>query len=147
MAQDIQTDGEKKKRGGQVTGVQMIFAAIVGLGLFIAVSFSDRITAGQPLQAARVGVEQEIENLQRVQATLIVERDFVNSDAYVEQWARNEGKMLREGERLVIPVPSGVSIEPTPAQQFVVPVDTSPPQPEPWELWWALFFDGAPPEI
>lgn len=135
----------ERKRGGQLTSVQVMFAAILAIGLLLAINFSSRIAAGQPLQETYNQVAREVEQLRQEQAALTIERDYVRSDAYVEQWARDEGKMIREGEILVIPVPSGASVEPTPSMQTEVPFQTSPPEPDAWQLWWALFFDTEPP--
>jgi cell division protein FtsB len=136
---------EERRRTGQLSGVQVIFAAILAIGLFLAIGLSSRITAGQPLQEMHDRVAAEIEQLRREQGALIVERDYVRSDAYVERWAREDGKMVREGEMLVIPVPSGASVTPTPPPVVNVEVQTAPPEPKPWQVWWALFFDGQPP--
>ncbi len=138
---------EQRRRPGQLSGVQIMFAAILAIGLFLAIGLSQRITAGQPLQDAYERVEGEIAVLQQEQAALMATRDYVQSDAFVERWARDEGKMIRTGEVLIIPVPSGASVEPTPIPEPQVPVETSPPEPEPWMLWWALFFDSMPPQF
>jgi cell division protein FtsB len=139
----------KRKRTGQLSGMQVMFAAILGIGLLLAINFSSRITAGQPLQEAYLRVQAEIEDLKRQQADLIALRDYVRSDAYVEAWARDEGAMIRAGDVLVFPVPAtGSQAEPTPVPlQPSVPVETTPPKPEPWQVWWALFFDGPPPQF
>ncbi len=137
----------ERKRSGQLSGVQIMFAAILGIGLFLAIGLSQRIAAGQPLQDAYDSVEAEIEVLRQEQAELLATRDFVQSDAFVERWARDEGKMLRPGEVLIIPVPASAGVEPTPIPEPEIPVETTPPEPEPWMLWWALFFDSPPPEF
>ena len=89
----------------------------------------------------------EITQLEKDQADLTRERDYVQSDDYVESWARDEGKMLLPGEHLVIPVGSQNAAEATaePAQQAAV--QTTPPDPPKWQLWWALFFDSEPPQF
>ena len=135
----------KRKRRGQLSGVQIMFAAVLAIGLALVISLSSRILAGQPLEAAYERVLAEIDQLKLEQAELIEERDYVRSDAFVESWARDEGKMVREGEVLVIPVPSGQNIEPTPTPLAPVDAVTTPPEPEPWTIWWELFFDSAPP--
>ena len=136
----------ERKRGNQMSSLQVMFAAILAIGLLLAINFSSRITAGQPLHEAHARVETEIEQLRREQASLMAERDFVRSDAFVERWVRDEGKMVREGEVLVIPVPSASGLrEDEQAQQLSVPVQTIPPRPDAWQVWWALFFDGPPP--
>jgi cell division protein FtsB len=136
---------KRDKRTGQLSSVQVMFAAILAIGLLLTINFSSRITAGQPLQEAYDRTVAEVTQLRQEQAALIAQRDYVQSDAYVEQWARNEGKMIREGEVLVIPVPSGVSVEPTAVAGPEVPLQTAPPEPEAWQLWWSLFFDTEPP--
>ena len=146
---DKRTFTDKKKRGGsQISGVQVMFAAILSIGLILAINFSTRISAGQPLQEAYNRVQTEIAELQAEQADLTALRNYVRSDAYVEQWARDDGKMIRPGEVLVVPVPSGRSIEATPAPQVSFEdVRTTPDEPEPWMLWWQLFFDNLPPDF
>jgi cell division protein FtsB len=135
----------KRKRRGQLSGVQITFAAILAIGLALVISLSSRILAGQPMQEAYDRVVAEIDQLKQEQADLITERDYVRSDGFVESWARDEGKMVREGEVLVIPVPSGINIELTATPLPLVDTVTTPPEPEPWTLWWALFFDSDPP--
>lgn len=138
----------KETRQRPLSGVQFMFAAILAIGMALGISLSSRIASSQPLQEFYEGVETEIADLRLEQGALIAELDYVMSDAYVEQWARDAGKMVRQGEVLVVPVQSGVqnlSIQPTatPAMQ----VETTAPEPEPWQLWWALFFDSPPPEF
>lgn len=134
-------------RGSQLTSVQVMFAVILAVGLLLAINFSSRIIAGQPLQEAYNQARDEVEQLRAEQAELITQLDYVRSDPYVERWARSEGKMVREGEMLVVPVPSGVVPEVEPVVVEEVPVQTAPPEPESWTLWWALFFDVDPPDF
>ena len=140
---------KKRKRTGQLSGMQVMFAAMLAIGLLLAINFSSRITAGQPLQEAYKRAQEEIELLRREQAELIQVRDFVQSDAYVEQWARDEGAMIREGDVLVYPVPAGgADAQPTPLpDQPTIPLETTPPKPENWQVWWAMFFPGPPPNF
>lgn len=140
---------KKRKRTGQLSGIQVMFAAILAIGLLLAINFSSRVTAGQPLQEAYNRVVKEIDLLKQEQAELIALRDYVQSDAYVEQWARDEGAMVREGDVLIYPVPTGgAEIIPTAVpDQPSIPVETTPPKPETWEVWWRLFFDTTPPQF
>lgn len=124
-----------------------MFAAILMIGLVLAVNFSSRIDDDQALHDVEQQVRQEIDLLKREQARLLEELEFVRSDAYVEAWARGEGKMVREGEVLVIPVPSGIAIDSEPTLQPSVALLTTEPEQEPWELWWELFFDQPPPDF
>ncbi len=140
----------KRKRTGQLSGVQVMFAAILAIGLLLAINFSSRITASQPLQEAHRRVQLEISELKQEQGDLIKLRDFVQSDAYVQSWARSDGAMIRDGDVLVYPVPAfNPQAEPTPLPSLPpsVPVETTPPKPDSWQVWWALFFDGPPPTL
>ncbi|MEO8393480.1 MAG: hypothetical protein ABI700_10865 [Chloroflexota bacterium] len=139
---------QKRKRSGQISGVQVMFAAILGIGLILAINFSARITAGQPLQAAYARVATEIASLKDQQAQLTTQRNYVLSDAYVEQWAHSDGKMVRPGEVLVVPVPSGADAAATAEPQVSLEdVHTTPDQTQPWVLWWQIFFDSPPPNL
>jgi len=143
-----QEERPRRSRRGGLSGVQITFAMIIAFGLVIAINFSSRIAAGQPLMEVYDEVQTEVAQLEREQATLVALRDYSQSDAYVEAWARGEGKLVREGEVLVVPVPANASAaQPTPVPVPTVPVETSPPQPENWMLWWSLFFDSPPPEL
>lgn len=141
------TQPSSRKRSQQISSVQVMFAAILAIGLLLAINFSSRIAAGQPLHEAYNRASAEVEALRREQAALIARRDYVRSDAYVEQWARDEGKMVRPGEVLVIPVPVGLADEPAAAPPPEVAIQTIPPEPQTWTVWWSLFFDTEPPSI
>lgn len=136
-----------RKRTSQLSGLQIMFAAILAIGLILGLNFTRLFSASQPLQQTYGQITTEIAKLEKDQADLIRERDYVQSDAYVEAWARDEGKMVQPGERLVIPVGSQSLAEATaePLPQAVV--QTTPPEPPSWQLWWALFFDSLPPQF
>ncbi len=136
-----------KRRPNQLSGVQVMFAAILAIGMILGINFSSRIASSQPLRAYYNAVETEIAQLRQEQANLIVERDYVQSDSYVEHWARSEGKMVRPGEVLVIPRSVGGSPTPPPPLAVEFEVATPDTGPEIWHLWWALFFDSPPPQF
>ncbi|MEO8606690.1 MAG: septum formation initiator family protein [Chloroflexota bacterium] len=137
----------ERKRTGQLSGLQIMFAAILAIGLILGLNFTSLIASGQPLQELYQQVNGEIDKLQQEQSALIQERDFAQSDAFVAQWARSEGKMVMPGEVLVVPVPSGAQAEATAAPEPTVEIETRPPEPEPWQVWWAMFFDSPPPKF
>lgn len=124
-----------------------MFAIILAVGLILTINFSTRIAAGRPLLEAYEAVKAEIVDLETEQARLIAERDYALNDFYVEEWARGRGKMVRAGEKLIIPVPSQTTIIATPVAIEVGAFDSGYDQPENWELWWSLFFDSQPPAL
>lgn len=136
---------EQASRGSQLTSVQIMFAVILAVGLLLAINFSTRILAGQPLQEAYNRAQAEVEALRAEQAELIAQLDYVRSDPYVEAWARSDGKMVREGEILVVPVPSGAVVAEPEPEVVEVPLQVVPEEPKTWTLWWSLFFDAPVP--
>lgn len=135
------------RRTGQLSGIQIMFAVILAVGLILAINFSSRIAGSQPLLETYNSVRDEVGTLEAQQAQLSEERDFARSDAYVESWARDRGKMVKPGERLIIPVPAGIAPEPTAVPSVNIEFQSGLPEPEPWEYWWQLFFDSPPPDI
>lgn len=141
---------DKSRRRRPLTSTQVTFAAILAIGLMLALNFSARIDADRDLQEIRRKVEQEIDLLRHEQSNLIAELEYAASDAFVEAWARSERKMVREGEVLVIPMPLTVA---TPVQDTAtlpvsdaVAINDEPVQNvDNWKLWWSLLFDVPPP--
>src|SRR5690349_6272415 len=144
MAEQVEQRDERKNKS-QISGLQVMFATMLAMSLILAINFTSRIAANQPLQQALDRMQAEIEQLRTEQSDLIDQRDYVQSDAYVESWARSDGRMVRPGEILIVPMPVGnvtAASEESPSENIspFAPVETTPPQPDPWHLWWALFF-------
>ncbi|MAU09306.1 MAG: hypothetical protein CL607_05760 [Anaerolineaceae bacterium] len=140
------TRPESKRRARQLSSTQVMFAIIIAIGLMLAINFSTRILADRDLQTIKTTVENEIEDLRREQTELISERNFAQSDDYVALWARSEGRMIREGEILVVPVPLRSTLEIQSSPIELAEAETSLPRPENYQLWWSLFFDSEPPQ-
>lgn len=140
----------KPRRNRQLSSTQVMFAVILAIGLMMAIQFSSRVTADRDLALIKDTISQEIDLLRREQTELTNQLGYVASDAYVEEWARKEGRMIRPDMVLVIPVPSTITLEriaQESIQQPAAALDTTLPEPETWQVWWALFFDTAPPNL
>ncbi|MBL8134737.1 MAG: septum formation initiator family protein [Anaerolineae bacterium] len=136
------------RKTGQINSFQVMFAVILAVVLILAINFSSRISAAQPLQEAFSRVQNEIDALEVEHARLTALRDYVMSDPYVERWARDDGKMIRPGEILYVPVPSGVEVEEViPPPVVLADIQTSEDEVQTWELWWGLFFDSPAPNF
>jgi hypothetical protein len=130
-------------RRQQISGIQIVFASILAIGLLLTINFSGRIRRGQQIEDVRTRIEATIVHLSTEHAQLLQDRDYAVSDAAVIEWAHSDGKMVREGEVLVIPVPGGIVPTPTPP---ATPIPLATPTPLPvFDVWWSLFFDGDPP--
>ena len=130
----------------QLSIIQIAFATILSIGLILVINFSGRIARGQQMETERGRLQATIDVLERQKYDLLKARDYAANDASVESWAHSEGKMVRENEVLVIPVPAGI-VESTATPPPPILVSAPPPEPETpkWHLWWNLFFDGDPP--
>lgn len=149
--QNITSPPRKPRRTRQLSSTQVMFAVILAIALMLAVQFSSRIAEERNLATIQESVQDEIEALRLEQAELIDELNYVQNDAYVEEWARSEGRMVRENMVLVIPIPSNTTMEQAAQEEAfippVAPIQTTLPEPDAWELWWALFFDFEPPQL
>ena len=135
----------RQRFGRQLTSIQVMLAVALTIGLVLALNFSSRISLDRDLARIHADFSREIDSLLARQQQLVAELEYVKSDAYVEYWARDEGKMTREGEFLILPQSvGGADLAPSPPRRWVE-FQTTQPQPKTWELWWALFFDGEPP--
>ena len=112
----------RRKPRQQLSSMQIVFAAILSIGLLLVINLSGRIARGQQMDAERARLQATIDVLQTEQVALRRERDYAESDAKVEQWAHSDGKMVREG-KLVIPfrVVSQRSPPPPPATRLPAP--------------------------
>jgi len=127
------------------SNIQIVFGAILAISLLLAINFSGRIAAGHKVEAEHENLLGQISTLSAQATALNGEYNFVNSDAFIEIWAHGEGKMVKDGEVLVVPVPGVATPQPTPTP-FPVDLSAAPtPQAQSWELWWRLFFDAPPP--
>ena len=139
--------GDRRNEGRRLTSVQVMLAVALAFGLALTLNFSGRIKLDRDLGRIHARFAAEIEALLDEQQRLIEELSYVKSDAYVEYWARDEGKMIREGEILIMPKSGGAQTAAAPSTVRLVEFRTTAPEPENWELWWALFFDGPPPKL
>jgi len=136
----------RRERPQQITSLQIVFALILSIGLLLVINFSGRIARGQQMEAERQRLQATITVLERQKLDLLRTRDYAANDASIEYWAHTEGKMVRDGEVLVIPVPGNIEAPtPTPPPSIYLPTPAPESQTPNWRLWWSLFFDGDPP--
>jgi cell division protein FtsB len=110
-------------------------AVVVGLaflgGIFWA--FGRQISLAQQLRVEEKRLEQLVATEQARHEALTAQLTYVESDEYVERWARVEAKMARPGEVVVV----------SPLEDNGLPPSGSEPQPVSsvrsspfWVVWW-----------
>jgi hypothetical protein len=126
--------------------MQIVFGSILAISLLLAINFSGRIAAGRRIETERDNLQEVIGTLQARATALRSELNFVQSDSYIDQWARGEGKMVKGDEMLVVPVPGLVTPAPVPTPFISPQVNDPRSETQNWKLWWQLFFDSPPPD-
>lgn len=122
---------------GPLRRVALVGGAVLALVLLLAASaFQRALTLQRTLQGERATLIPMLTAQAQEQATLVFELTRVQSDAYVEEWARKHGGMVQDGEVLVIPLPPTATPTPVPT-----PRPTLSPTPTPtampfWLRWW-----------
>jgi len=111
-----------------------IVLAAVG-GILLLGDLNRRMADARRLERDAVVLQTETTALETQQADLLADLAGAGSDAQIEEWARNQARMVRDGERLVIPLPAAGAVTPTP--------QAAPPRPGlpgSVQVWWALLF-------
>ena len=109
----------------------------IGILLVLVMQFNARVEELYRLrdQASTVGARAT--EVMRTQYNLQTAAAYSTSDLAVEEWARQQSRMVQPGDVLVIPVPAGGT---TPsAQQPPVPAPTTAPLTN-WEIWMLVIF-------
>ncbi|MBN1486646.1 MAG: septum formation initiator family protein [Anaerolineae bacterium] len=108
---------------------------VMAVVIFLLVSaFISSAATNRALRKKLAVLEPMVTQVFEEQATLQVELTRVQSDAYVEQWARERARMTQPGDVLVIPILPTPTITPVP---IPTPLPTPTPTPQPfWKAWW-----------
>lgn len=101
--------------------------------LFLVMDLNSRLNELSRLTTQRDEAATIVANLESTLQVLQTKQAYAGSVGAVEEWAYNEGHMVRPGEQLVIPIsPPGTTPEPV-----LVPTPTVQPV-QNWEIWLAL---------
>lgn len=100
---------------------------------FLVMDLNSRLNELSRLTEQRNDAATAAAKLEGTLQVLQTQQAYAGSQGAVEEWAYNEGHMVRPGEQLVIPIsPPGTTPEPV-----FVPTPTVQPV-ENWEIWLAL---------
>jgi cell division protein FtsB len=132
----------RPKKRPLISSTQFAAIVVLTIALFLVIDFGRRTTAGYYVSQTEKRLEAEIETLLAQQAALKARREYVQTDAYVEQWAREQAHMVRPGDRwLIVITPPPSAAQAADSQ----PASIAAPEPVPnWHHWWLLFFDTEP---
>lgn len=125
----------------QLSNWQIVMIALIVVGGRLIIDFSQRIVEGQQKLAEQAALEEEIAQLEQEHRELLAAKAYYSSPAFVESWAHDEGKMVRDGEILIVPAYTGQTDPAAQANNPQLEEITLPP----WQVWWTIFFDNPPP--
>lgn len=111
----------------------LVVAGFVVL-FFLLMDLNTRLNDLTRLNNQLEKMETEVGGLRLTQDELRAQIAYATSEAAVSQYARNSG-MIREGEKLIVPLPAG-----TPMPDQAVQPTATPLQVKNSDIWWALFF-------
>jgi hypothetical protein len=115
--------------------------ALIVIGLVVltllVMDFNNRMAEQRRLSDKREDVAVEATDLRHTQVYLDTQIAYATSEAAVDEWAYEEGHMVREGENLVIPLEyPGFTPEVT-----VIPTITPEPETN-FQIWLSLFLES-----
>ena len=108
---------------------------MAAVALFTAVDFG-RVAAIYRLRREKARLEQEIAQEEARREELEAYKGYVQSDEFVEQWARTEGRMVKPRETPVVSILARTP--PPPAEP--PPEKGQAAEGARWREWWELFF-------
>ncbi len=109
---------------------------LILLAVYLIIDLNTRLSTLGFLENQEATLQTDVENLQGTLATVNDRINYAGSDTAVEEWARQQGLMRKEGDHVIIPLPGDYStVTPTPFPEIIVT-----PAPN-WEIWKSLIFD------
>jgi len=107
----------------------------IGILVLVVIEFNTRLRKYDALSSQAEIVRLQATQAMQTQLSLQTQIAYANSDSAADDFARNEGHLVQNGDIPVVPI--------GPAGSAPIATPTSSPAPTPmqnWELWWWLFF-------
>jgi hypothetical protein len=114
----------------------LVILGVLGLG-YLVMDMNTRLFELRKNTILKEEVGAEATRLVNTQNALHTQIAFATSDLAVEQWAREDGHMVRSGDSAVVPIGAeGATAVPTPAPVASREVVQN------WQMWLWLFVDS-----
>ena len=109
---------------------------LILLAVYLIIDLNTRLSTLSFLENQESTLQADVVNLQGTLDTVNDRINYAGLDTAVEEWARQQGLMRKEGDHVIIPLPGDYStMTPTPFPEIIVT-----PAPN-WEIWKSLIFD------
>ena len=106
-------------------------------GILLLGDLNSRMSDARRLERDARSLQTEVAGMEALAARLATQVAQATSESLVEEWARREGKMVREGEHLIVPLAPSGTVGASAANATPLA-----PLPSRWEVWWALLTGG-----
>jgi hypothetical protein len=114
---------------------RFIAVGVFVIAFFLLMDLFGRLTELSRLGSQRDTMVTEVYSLTGTLQALDTQVAYATSAVAVEDWARQEGHMVKSGDVLIVPVqPQSVT-----PMTYLTPVPTAQKVSN-WDVWWALFF-------
>jgi hypothetical protein len=117
---------------------QFIALLVILFGLFVALDLNRRAQAGRLVgrdeETLKVERDAELARQVELKATL----EHVDSEAYINDYVRDEGGYLLPGEMRIVPLPIENAPQSSPS---AIPTPDPAQYARPWQAWWQLLTD------
>jgi cell division protein FtsB len=132
------TSATKKRKQIDLPIAQFIAIIVLSISIFLIIDFGRRAATGYRVRREEEKLYAQLEAARQTQQDLLAKRDYVETDIYIEEVARNELKWSRADETIVV-----IMATPQASTSSSAPIKTPlPNQPAetPLQAWLALFF-------
>ena len=138
-----------QQRKQYLASLQLMFTVALAMGMLLAFQFAKRIADSRPLHKEFEQTRAEVSKLEIERSELRDELAFIQSDDFVEIWARTEARMLLPGDIFVFTIsPETEAITESPPESETTRNERIKSVPRVideassnWQLWRQLFFD------
>lgn len=131
----------KKRKQLDLPIAHFIAVIVLSISLFLIIDFGRRAATGYRVRREEDRLRSQMEAAQETQEALLARLDYVATDAYVEEIARNELKWSKPGEVVVVIMPTPQMIAASPSSSRSSPGNSRPATP--LQAWLKLFFTSS----
>jgi len=114
---------------------RLVAVVVFVIAFFLMMDLFGRLTELSRLGSQRDDMVTEVFSLTGTLQALDTQVAYATSAVAVEDWARQEGHMVKSGDVLIVPIQP----ESATPMTYLTPAPTTQ-RVSNWDIWWALFF-------
>jgi cell division protein FtsB len=128
------------RKRSSVSVTQFVALVVATIALSLIVDLGHKVAVYRHLQREEARLEQEIGFEEERRDYLGGLQEQVQTEKFLDDWARREGKMVKPGETLIVPRFEAAPLAPLIHSQQ----ESQSSEESHWQEWWKLFFDRLP---